>query len=97
MHNNKRVREERANTILFTWFGNPHLLPRLQANQTRRFCFKFVTINFQGVNRPFQLRDYLIISSPKCSSQLYTHKFDEKNEEYSKQLSLRVDLQIIPQ
>ena len=31
--NHKRVREERANTVIFTWFGNPHLRPRLQVNQ----------------------------------------------------------------
>ena len=28
-HNNKRVREEKTNTRIFTWFGNPRLRPRL--------------------------------------------------------------------
>ena len=42
-----------------------------------------LTIDFQSVNEPLQQRDYLSISSHKSSLHLYTHKFDEKNEDYN--------------
>ena len=57
---NKRVKEERANTKIFTWFGNICLRPHLQANQTWGFHyasllrFQVLTIDFQGVDRPLQ-------------------------------------------
>ena len=43
-------------------------IPRLQK----------LTIDFQGVNKRLQQRDYLSISSTKCFSYLYTHKFMRK-------------------
>ena len=88
-HNNKRVREEKTNTRIFTWFGNLHLRPHLQADQAWRFHYpslprlQMLTIDFQSVNEPLQQRDYLSISSHKSSLHLYTHKFDEKNEDYN--------------
>ena len=59
-HNNKRVREEKTNTRIFTWFGNRRLCSRLQAHRAWRFHYpnlprlQTFTIDFQGVNEPLQ-------------------------------------------
>ena len=50
MLKNKRVREEKANTKIFTWFGNSRLRQCLQAKQARGFhypshlSFKFLQL-----------------------------------------------------
>ena len=60
MHNIKRVREEKTNTMIFMWFGNPRLRPCLQAHRAWGFHypslprFQTLTIDFQSVNEPLQ-------------------------------------------
>ena len=98
--NNKRVREEKTNTMIFTWFGNPRLrpsspawgfhfpsLPRLQVlyNWLPRCQWTFTIKRLS----PQSLH-------PKCFSHLHTHNL-MRNENYNKQLSFRVDIQMIAQ
>ena len=84
MHNNKRVREERTNTIILRGSAIPACIHASKPTKLEDFTiqasqgFKFYTIDFQDVNKPLQPRDYLSISSLKCFSHLCTHKFDEK-------------------
>ena len=79
-HNIKRVREEKTNTRIFTWFGYPRLCPRLQAHPGWEFHYpnlprlQIFTIDFQGVNEPLQQEIISPISSPQCFPHLYTHK-----------------------
>ena len=101
-HNIKRVREEKTNTRIFTWFGYPRLRPRLQAHPAWGFHYpslprlQMFTIDFQGVNGPLQQEIISPISSPQVFLTLVHSQFDEKWKLQQK-LSLRVDLQMIAQ
>ena len=76
-HTNKRVREEKTNTRIFTWFGNPCLRPRLQAHRDWGFHYpslsrlQALTIDFQGVNGPLQQEIIL-----NLLTQVYPNTYD---------------------
>ena len=102
-HNNKIVRRERANTMIFMWFGKfpltstPPSSPCLKISLSKplktsnaynwlpRCQWTFTTKRLS----PQSLH-------PKCFSNLYTHNL-MRNKNYNKQLSFRVDIQMIAQ
>ena len=83
-YNIKRVREEKTNTEIFTWFGYPYLRPHLQAHPAWGFHYpslpilQMFTIDFQGVNEPFQQEIISSISSPQVFPTLVHSQIDEK-------------------
>ena len=83
-HNIKRVREEKTNTRIFTWFGYPRLRPHLQAHLVWGFHYpslprlQMFTIDFQGVNEPLQQEIISLISSPQVFPTLAHSQFDKK-------------------
>ena len=83
-HNIKRVREEKTNTRIFTWFGYPSLRPRLQAHPAWGFYYpslpslQMFTIDFQSVHESLQQEIISPISSPQVFPTLLHSQFDEK-------------------
>ena len=102
MHNIKRVGEDKANSRIFTWFGNPRLRPRLQAH--RAWGFHYPSLSkasnvynwLQGVNEPLQQEIISPISSPQVFPTL-VHSQIDKRWKLQHKLSLRVDMQLIAQ
>ena len=97
------MKENRANTMIFMWFGNPHLRPRLQANQAQGFHYPSLPRLQVLYNWLLRCQQTFTINRlspqslhPKCFSYLYTHNL-MRNENYNKQLSFRVDIQMITQ
>ena len=80
MLKNERVREEKANIKIFTWFGNSRLHPCLQANQAWGFHYPSLprlqmrTIDYQDVNGPLQ-QDII----PNLFTQSVSHTYTLTN------------------
>ena len=89
--------------MIFTWFGNPRLRPRLQAHPAWGFHYPSLPrlqVLYNWLPR-CQLTFTIKRLSPwslhrKCFSHLYTHNL-MRNENYNKQFSFRVDIQMIAQ
>ena len=84
MHNIKRVREEKTNIMIFTWFGNPRLRPRLQAHPLEDFTiqasqdFKFLQLTSKVSINIYNEEIISPISSPQVFLTLVHSQFDEK-------------------
>ena len=87
-HNIKRVKEEKTNTRIFTWFGYPRLRPRLQAHPLEDFTIQAfprlqtITIDFKVSMNLYNKRLYLQSLHPKCLSHLYSHNL-MRNDKYN--------------
>ena len=84
MHNIKRVRKEKTNTRIFTWFGNPCLRPLCQAHSLENFTiqasqgFKFLQLTSK-VSMNFYNQEIISpISLPQVFLTLVHSQFDEK-------------------
>ena len=100
-HNIKRVREEKTNTRIFTWFGYPRLRPRLQAHPLEDFTIEAFPrlqrlqltskVSMNLYNKRLYLQSLHSSVSHTCTLTIWWKwKLQQK-------LSLRVDLQMIAQ
>ena len=89
--------------MIFMWFGNPRLYPHFQAHPAWEFHYPILSrlqVLYNWLQRCQWTFTIKRLSSqylhPKCFSYLYTHNL-MRNENYNKQLSFRVDIQLITQ
>ena len=89
--------------MIFTWFGNPRLRPRLQAHPAWGFHYPNlpslqVLYNWLPMCQwTFTIKRLSLQSlHSKCLSHLYTHNLI-RNKNYNKQLFFIVDIQTIAQ
>ena len=84
MHNIKRLRKEKTNTNIFTWFGNFCLRTRLQAHSLEDFTvqpskgFMFLQLTSKVSMNLYNQEIISPISSPQVFLTLVHSQFDEK-------------------